>query len=86
MMNSDDAALRRFLSRIDTSIARLDAATLDLPHIVHVFDAGLDVQFAFGPFLTPIAACAAAEHLTQELADDSAPGDLHVTVIPLELT
>lgn len=73
------------LAMIDDAIARVWADTIDLPHIVYIIDTEVDVVSAFGPYLTPIEACAAAERLKRELTSPDGDANSVITqVVALE--
>jgi len=86
---SDPANLRpgtpEIVALVDCAIARDAIRTLDVPHVVHVYDRVLRLPIVLGPFPGPVSASVFAERYVADatgLADDRA--SLRADVIPLE--
>lgn len=82
------AAGQKLISRCNViaSIARDEAATLELPHVVHIADPFLDVPLAFGPFEGPVLAAAFIESYLAGVIYDGCDDPPAATIVPLRHT
>lgn len=71
------------IESIDRAIAVAEAARLDLPHVVYVFDRVTGLPSAFGPFECPVAASVFADQYLRDIECDQC-SELRAVVIPLD--
>ncbi len=65
------------------AIAGDDRASLDLPHVIAVYDPYLDTTNIIGPFPNPLAATVFADKLTADLTYDGCERPITTTIHPL---
>ena len=86
MTTYSDSARLRVLSMVDAATARHEAAEIDLPHVVYVYDRVLGIPCALGPFRSSTAACPYADRFVREVLtpyDDMS--SLRIDVVALQL-
>lgn len=85
MTTRPNATHRDVLTALDEAVARAAVETMELPHLVYVFDRETGSPSAIGPFRSPVEACIHAERVVREIVGAvGCASSLRIDVVPLE--